>query len=186
MKQTRGFTIVELLIVIVVIGVLAGIVTVAYGSIQMKARNAQIISLVNQWETVLRAHQATTDEFPKGAFDYVCLGGGFVASGVYATDQCMKADGWGVSTDPSMLSIIQAATGVAIPQSLLPSLTFANGGGGKEYYRGLLYLSRNGGVGITYALKGDKNTCTDGDGFFEGAGFVACRRVLSGDPYSGL
>lgn len=39
-EQQTGFTIVELLIVIVVIGVLAAITTVAYGGIQARARDA--------------------------------------------------------------------------------------------------------------------------------------------------
>ena len=38
----RGFTIVELLIVIVVIGVLAGIVTVSYSNV---AKNAQVAAI---------------------------------------------------------------------------------------------------------------------------------------------
>lgn len=41
LKAERGFTIVELLIVIVVIGILAAITMVAYGSIQNRAKAAQ-------------------------------------------------------------------------------------------------------------------------------------------------
>lgn len=41
-KTTSGFTIVELLIVIVVIGILAAIIIVAYNGIQARAQNASV------------------------------------------------------------------------------------------------------------------------------------------------
>jgi type IV pilus assembly protein PilA len=43
-KKQTGFTIVELLIVIVVIGILAAITVVAYSGIQQRARDAKIAS----------------------------------------------------------------------------------------------------------------------------------------------
>ncbi len=56
-RQTqKGFTIVELLIVIVVIGILAAITIVAYNGIQQRARNASIASdlrnVANQFEAI--------------------------------------------------------------------------------------------------------------------------------------
>lgn len=53
-KKRQGFTIVELLIVIVVIGVLAAISLVAYTGIQNRAYDARIDSAVNQVEKALR------------------------------------------------------------------------------------------------------------------------------------
>ena len=48
MKASRGFTIVELLIVIVVIGILASIVIVAFNGIQERARIASGIAFAAQ------------------------------------------------------------------------------------------------------------------------------------------
>lgn len=64
-KAKRGFTIVELLIVIVIIGILAGIVIVAYNGIQDRARNAVRLSDMKAAERVVEAYFAQNGEYPK-------------------------------------------------------------------------------------------------------------------------
>jgi prepilin-type N-terminal cleavage/methylation domain-containing protein len=56
----RGFTIIELLIVIVVISVLASVTTLAFSSVQQKAVNVQVIAMVSQTEKALRSHREFT------------------------------------------------------------------------------------------------------------------------------
>jgi len=57
-KQTQrgGFTIVELLIVIVVIGILAAISIVAFNGVQAKAKNQQTVSAVRTYYAALKAY----------------------------------------------------------------------------------------------------------------------------------
>ena len=55
--RNSGFTIVELLIVIVVIGILAGIVIVAYGGISTRANNAKRDSDMNLYYKAIGAAQ---------------------------------------------------------------------------------------------------------------------------------
>ena len=63
-KQT-GFTIVELLIVIVVIAILAAITIVAYTGIQERARDSQRLSDIKAIEKALRLYAAdNNDQFP--------------------------------------------------------------------------------------------------------------------------
>ena len=63
-KQT-GFTIVELLIVIVVIGILAGITIVAYNGIQNRARNAGIQSHITGGSKQIKSFAVTNgDSYP--------------------------------------------------------------------------------------------------------------------------
>lgn len=61
---SRGFTIVELLIVIVVIGILAGLVVVTYNGIQQKARDTERKTDVNALHGQLEAYQAQNGKYP--------------------------------------------------------------------------------------------------------------------------
>lgn len=66
-----GFTIVELLIVIVVIAILAAISIVAYNGVQQRTENSKTLALVNQWEKTIRLYQQTSGLLPE---DWTCLG----------------------------------------------------------------------------------------------------------------
>lgn len=62
-KKHSGFTIVELLIVIVVIGILAAITIIAYNGIQTKARDTQRKTDLAQIGKSLHLYQADNDDF---------------------------------------------------------------------------------------------------------------------------
>lgn len=64
-----GFTIVELLIVIVVIGILAAIVIVAYNGVQARARTAKTSADMQNLDSATRAARTATS----GALRYVTL-----------------------------------------------------------------------------------------------------------------
>jgi prepilin-type N-terminal cleavage/methylation domain-containing protein len=89
-KKQTGFTIVELLIVIVVIAILAAITIVAYNGIQNRANNTQVVSLVRGYVTAIAAYNAENGAYPTGTS---CLGvgypGGFCHSdqGIYAENR---------------------------------------------------------------------------------------------------
>ena len=63
-KRNKGFTIVELLIVIVVIGILALLVITTYSGIQAKARNAKRQSDIASLQTQLEAFFSQNGYYP--------------------------------------------------------------------------------------------------------------------------
>lgn len=63
-KQNNGFTIVELLIVIVVIGILAAITIAAYNGVQQRANNTAIIASAKSTFSLIKSYKATYGSYP--------------------------------------------------------------------------------------------------------------------------
>lgn len=99
-KTKSGFTIVELLIVIVVIGVLAAITVVAFNGVQQRAKNvardavaSQMLKIVNAYvaingKTSLKDALPTTDPTFLNAF--ACVGNGFVDANADSRPDCFS------------------------------------------------------------------------------------------------
>ncbi len=74
-SKQKGFTIVELLIVIVVIAILAAISIVAFNGIQERARNTQTTEAVAKYARALQSYAATNGGYPvTGLGVFVCFG----------------------------------------------------------------------------------------------------------------
>jgi general secretion pathway protein G len=70
----KGFTIVELLIVIVVIGILAALVITTYNGIQEKGRNTERTTDLKAIQSQLEAYYAINTRYPAVATDGTGLG----------------------------------------------------------------------------------------------------------------
>jgi len=77
----RGFTIVELLIVIVVIGILAVIAIVAYNGIQVRARNSQVASAIQSYKKAFTQYAIEHQAYPTTTS--ACLGTDYPDTGAY-------------------------------------------------------------------------------------------------------
>ena len=83
-KTKSGFTIVELLIVIVVIAILAAISVVAFNGIQARAQNTNRLTELNAWNKLFALYKGTYGSYPRpdsttfGQYKYgFCLGIGY-------------------------------------------------------------------------------------------------------------
>lgn len=68
MRQGKGFTVVELLIVIVVIGILATLTVIAYRGVQDSANNAAVQSDLENIGKQLMAYNARNGSYPSNPF----------------------------------------------------------------------------------------------------------------------
>ncbi len=153
-QYREGFTIVELLIVIVVIGILAAITIVAYNGIQTRAENIRTTNAVGEYVKGILAYSSINGTYPVDAA-WPCLG-------VYPTS-CAKISGpggcfgFGSTTgtagfDSSMKQIFSGS----MPQ---PSNQTMNCGG--SMFGGAWYNPSTGKAAqITYFLRGNQ-TCGD-------------------------
>jgi len=80
-SSRRGFTIVELLIVIVVIAVLAAISVIAYNGIQQRAKNTSRFNELVAWQKQFELYRALTGSYPPQPDGEYCLGTGFPTGG---------------------------------------------------------------------------------------------------------
>lgn len=146
-----GFTIVELLIVVVVIAILAAISVVAYNGIQTRARNSQVISGVNTYYKALLSYQAVNSTLPQVS-GFSCLGAG------YPSNSC-----WQQNSSPTVTvnATLDNLLTEYIPQkpTLATNLMAMNS---VDSRAGLAYLYGHPSAGLVelrYYLQGNGQSC---------------------------
>ena len=91
-QKETGFTIVELLVVVVVIAILAAITVVSYNGIAQRAKDAAIVSTIDSWDKTLQLAAINGGAMPSlGA----CLGrpGDFTAKDGFPANACVTVTG---------------------------------------------------------------------------------------------
>lgn len=107
MKSRSGFTIVELLIVIVIIGILVTLVIVTYGQIQQRARDAKRESDIDSVARVIASYYAINGSYPSTGG----LGFGLALGDANCTDAGTHTDQWVPGVVPTLVSKLPQSDG---------------------------------------------------------------------------
>ena len=189
-RKQSGFTIIELLIVIVVIAILAAISIVAYNGIQQRARNTQTLNAVTAWVKALKLYQADKGEWPK-IYDS-CLGDtsqyryDFSAASS-GDNQCHYASFAYYNVKSPFINLMRQYIG----EGSVPTPYMSTVGTSTDWYRGAAYLYGIPTPGVArvyvqYALAGVTSKCNDILGIVasrsEVAGGVVCTLQLGDQP----
>lgn len=155
LSQRSGFTIVELLIVIVVIAILAAISVVAYNGIQLRAHNSQTATVIKSYKQALIAYATTYGNYPNGGTNSACMGEGY-------SNGC-----WGGGTSPAAFhNELRPFFNNVNPLPKVYDGPIAYGAGtryGASYYytTSIMYDGVSHPWGIAYYIEG-ANTCPVG------------------------
>jgi len=173
MKATnyiKGFTIVELLIVIIVIAILAAISIAAYNGVQQRTRNTQVSAGVNQYVKAVQNYYAVYSSYPTNSG---CLGAN------YPSDRC-----WLTSSTPtrSVNAALDSQLSEFIPTKPTLATQLLNMGGGYSQYdrAGLVYLYTSAtNIELRYYLEGNNQSCIGGFTFANEGALSRCIMTLS-------
>ena len=126
-QKQLGFTIVELLIVIVIIGILAAITIVAYNGIQNRAHNSKRAADLNNVSKALEVIYATDNQYPL-----------LVSTGVGGTNTCLSTPGWNCWGYTDATRFIPSSYLGTMPQDPAffdsQACNYPNGFGTRAYY----------------------------------------------------
>ena len=111
-NKRSGFTIVELLIVIVVIGILAAIVTVSYTGISSAARDSGRIATLNQLQKAIEVYYVNTGRYPT-----ILHGLGYETTCGSQTDNWGHCDRLKALTDALAPYVVFDPTALSVPTS---------------------------------------------------------------------
>lgn len=200
-RARQGFTIIELLVVIVIIAILAAITMVSYNGLQDRAKASKTLTLVDQWEKSIRLYQVTNTYLLE---DWTCLGNSVndfppISSKNIGLGQCER-NMIVINPSPDWTSELKTvpAAGQTQPTTNLLSTNTSLSSGGLEmveagsngYMRGIVYASISDparspggkpGAFIFFALKGQD--CPVGTEYRTLGVVRVCAKRLTTDNY---
>lgn len=179
----RGFTLVELLIVIVVIAILAAITIISYRGITQRAYAAEVGQAASDWVKILTMYKSENGTYP-AIEGYSCLGDAsqFPATSDFDAGVCYKVTVNGTTTtDAANSSLMADIRTIASPPSSTTPLLSDSSEGESAKIRGFLYYysgsSEANDAALVYFLPSG-GSCPQGV-MDDGAGYMGCTIQLS-------
>lgn len=156
-KSMKGFTIVELLIVIVVIAILATISTLTFSGIQTRAENTKTVQAVGEYGKALRAYATINGTYPYMAYPCLATSGARCAN---MTDVSGACNGATASLGTTAFETVIKSVVAKLPELSKQQMDC----GGKMYSGGFYYNLDSSGktANIVYFLKGNVDCSTPG------------------------
>lgn len=166
-QNSKGFTIIELLVVIVVIAILAIVTIVTYKGVQERAANTAILSEFTSWQEVFGTYFAMFGHYPDMPPNtHYCLGTGFPNGKCrdYLANNgntYYESSSTALMTELSKVSTIPTSKKYPVNGTVGPYVTFQ---------------SNNSYVGMTIVLNGGSNDCPHETDYVwdDGAGRLLC------------
>lgn len=162
-KSGSGFTIVELLVVVVVIAILAAITIVSYNGITQQAQNTQLLGKVDSYTKAIQLYKIQNGTYPSidssetDTVGYACVGSpaSFPGDGTYQANQCYKSTTLNIKASAGLVSQLRTVVS-NLPDAALPSVSNNDN---SISIRGILYASAspNATAGLQYVINGDQN-----------------------------
>lgn len=159
MQKQTGFTIVELLIVIVVIGILAAITIVSFNGIRNRGENVKTVSAVRSYATAIMNYQVINGFYPKET-GWPCLGAHPTSCGKRTSNTTNTCIGGGAASQVGFDTTMRAVFNGTVPEPSSQEMT-CNG----DTYKGAWYHGNADGTSaeITYYIRGNL-PCDPGGG----------------------
>jgi prepilin-type N-terminal cleavage/methylation domain-containing protein len=170
-SKNMGFTIVELLIVVVVIGILAGVAAVAYNGVTTRAQNAAVLSDFNSWKSAFSLYSKNFGRYPDmPANTNYCLGNGFPDQKCrdYLANNAntyTEASSTALMNELRKVASVPSSTKYPVNGTVGPYVTYGN----------------NGFIGLTIVLKGGPSECPSETAYIwdDGKGRLLCEYAIA-------
>lgn len=170
----RGFTLVELLIVIVVIAILAAISIVAYNGLQQRAEEAKLTAALDSYVKVFESLAVTDEGYPDTGNGCLGLASDYPAEGVFPSGACIIYNGAVDSSYNQNLTDALSPYMSSIPSVKLPPVRVNFSESMVYDYRGIWVESDTYYWQIQYWLKGDRNCPKGTKTYFSDPGATRC------------
>lgn len=184
-SDKQGFTLIEILVVIAVLGLLTSIALVGFNAVRQKSRNAKRMSDAGQYATALKMIFNETGSYPappriSASYDLYCLGD-------FPNNTCWRDQ---EAYKPAISFVENAELNASVaryfPALPINSLPWAGGTTLKLYaYRCIDYSSDNtkcDKAEIFYGLEGNTAPCPAGEANYTGAfnmnNLTRCKKTL--------